>query len=245
MWTVKAGKTSTAKLFLTHADMDVNVPDRSGSTALMEAARLGNVELLDLLLENKDIDNSARSGNGEMAFFLAVKARCLDAANKVITRNRAGPVVQHEEAYEEIHWAAMYGCKEVFDKLYHEIPTEPEIKEGCHDQALLIAIGLGRIEKLQSLLDGRDTHVASTNAYGETVLYCAVRWANLEAVNMIVDNFEIDLNVRNDQDIAALLLSLEYGFIDICKVFIDNGADIISMQRQGLCSPLDKIIEND
>ncbi|KAL2046727.1 hypothetical protein ABVK25_011599 [Lepraria finkii] len=244
-YAVKTDKIAIATLLLRHPRIDVNIPDQHCSTALMEAAKLGHAQLVDLLLQNKSTDLVARNSSGETAFFLAIKMHHPEIAKTLITPGMPGTAVRNEKAYAEIHWAAQYGCKELFTLLYDEKQVDLEYEDARDDLAMLMAIGIGDINALKSLVDNRKAVDVKKNTYGETVLFCAVRWDNLEAVKLLLEKSDFDLNARNDEDVTVLFLAIEGGFLDICKVLIQNGADVFSTQNEGAFSALDKIILSD
>ena len=61
------------KLLLQQKRLDVNVPDRHGETALMDAVWFGNENMVKLLLSRSDIDINAKNVHGDCALSLAVR----------------------------------------------------------------------------------------------------------------------------------------------------------------------------
>ena len=71
MLAAQAGCTGTVKLLIEREDVEADLKDNRGYTALMLAAESGYEGIVELLLEREDIDSAAKNNLGQTPLSLA------------------------------------------------------------------------------------------------------------------------------------------------------------------------------
>ena len=161
MLSASSGNSDLVRLCLERR-ADVNVPDREGKTALMVAAEAGGKEVVALLLEagahgapkdSKGRDalyRASRKGGKELVELLLAKDPHLDLTSGV------------DGAFEGMH-------RDLLEFFIHRGAQIDKVK------ALMKAVYLGNIEKMQWCIDELGVHVDAQDEQGKTALMHAVK----------------------------------------------------------------------
>lgn len=143
-----AGKNETAAVVdLLKRGMDVNTADRAGTTLLMIAARNGNLDLLQTLLNNRASVNR-RNQFGDTALLLAALNARFDAAKLLMEK---GAEV-NPSGWTPLHYAVFGGNPEILGLLIAR-GAKLDARAPNGQTALMVAVKLGKLNLVKMLID--------------------------------------------------------------------------------------------
>ncbi len=161
-------------------NIDINeIKDMYGNTLLHVAASMGDVELVELLLENGANPN-AKNEYGETPLHRATNA---EVAKKLI---RYGSYVNEKDrdGRTPLHYAAYHGRIDVVETLLENDALIITDKDGQTPLHLALLEKRTQVAKLL-LKYGADPNVKNKN--GETPLHLAVRTGDAELIKMMIE----------------------------------------------------------
>jgi len=109
---------------LDHSDIEVNIPNNNGKTALMCAVRNGKVNVVKILLDHSDIDVNIPDNNGKTALILAIQHNYRFVGIDIITEllKRDNLYIEHTDNSNKtaLMWAQETGRRNIIEllKLY-------------------------------------------------------------------------------------------------------------------------------
>jgi len=137
-----------AKLLLAREDLDVNVPyiNDYGRTALMIAARSGDEEVVDLLLQRPDLDTNHQDQEGYTALSLAVLYEEIRVAELLLGHPGVNVDLPNKIGSSPLIIAARIGDADIVNQLLNKgAKTSIQDREGG-GTALLRAVDEGHLE---------------------------------------------------------------------------------------------------
>lgn len=119
---------------------DLNVATRAGETVLLEAAKIGDLDLTIKLLDS-GADVNAATEAGETALYWAAGGGCEEVVNELLKR---GAIINSKTPTGELplHWAAMFNLDHIVQLLLKH-GADPIVKEA---DVAEIAMNLGENE---------------------------------------------------------------------------------------------------
>ncbi len=240
-------KHSSPKIMgmLIDAKMDVNTMTAAKSTPLMEAAAVGRLEMVELLLKH-GADISVVSSEGTNAFHYAVVNSKHDVAQFLKARGAEIVKKTQEELDGKLLMTAINLYDEAIVKLYLGLGANPNgaLTGGTKTTALMEAISKGKPGIAKMLIEaGAD--VNAKDILGQTALMIAVSKAPVEIVRMLLDA-KADVNAKDLKGLTALMRvgydENQYTFV---KMLLDAGADVNECDNQGHTALYHRIIESD
>lgn len=113
------GNLRVVELFLRRPDVDVNLFDLSGDSALSAACERGNEEILRLLLSRDDLDPRQKNIQGQTALWLAAAQGNEKIVRLLLERDRSLVNVPGSEDITPLMEAASHGHLAVVEVLLH------------------------------------------------------------------------------------------------------------------------------
>jgi ankyrin repeat protein len=158
---------------------DPNTADGDGTTLLMSAARNGNEELVDVLLQMR-AKVRGRNRYGDDALLLAAFRGYLGIVRKLVA---AGAPVNRDEGWQPLAYAAFNGHLEVAQFLLeHEADVDAMSDNGT--SALMVAARNGHLEVVKLLLK-HEADPDIENDVGGTALSWAEAAGNTEIARLV------------------------------------------------------------
>ena len=215
LWTVVSqGRTEEARRLLVGG---ADVEEKGGlseSTPLHEAARVGNKEIVQLLLEH-GADVSFKNKDGETPLHAATLELELSDEHleylevvRLLLQRLSDPSSKDNDGTTPLHWVAWSGAKEFV----------------C-------------------LLLERGADVSAKNKNGETPLHFTAQmqedaWNGHEEVALLLLKDGADIFDKDNDGETALHFSTVYGHSEMVRFLLEHGADISARNKDGK-TPLD------
>lgn len=198
-----------------------------GGDALAIAASLGNLEMVDLLLESKQLAN--RTSDGSTALRIAAEKNHVDVVRRLlacgIPPNIAGPdgtalVEAARNGHEDVILALLAGGADI------------DSDEGYGLTPLHTAVKFKQTAAVRILLD----HNADVNKVGDkgSALGHAVELGEEEIVNMLLSKGALVDGNEGPKHLIPLQAAVFKGYERLVKVLIDAGADVNGLDEAGL-----------
>jgi ankyrin repeat protein len=218
-WAVQSRNTNTVRVLVSCPEVDVNITTVYHQPLLHAAFDSVQRGVVCMLLERLDLNINALNKSNESAIFVAIRRREPDFA-KLILESRAG--LDPNLKYDITSYSRSKRDKSVRNL------SEAEQRR-LHGRTILhLGARLGYIEVLRLLIDKfKDTvNVHARIAQGDTALHCAVSGTSLEALQILLDETEIDIDATNEDGMTVLHLAAESGNPDAVLLLLDHGADM-------------------
>ncbi|MFQ5527434.1 MAG: ankyrin repeat domain-containing protein [Thermoanaerobaculia bacterium] len=246
--------------------IDVDQRGRNGATALLVAARKGNLPLVQRLLkeepavdapddfgatplmtavldQNQPIEEAlvaagAKRGKAEALLIRAAAQGDVDKVGELLEAGAEVNVVGSRERSAVLE-AVRYGRQAVLDQLLAlEPPREPdlELTGPKGNTPLMIAAAAGRVGMARQLIEA-DVKIQTQSRDGHTALMLACRRGQTEVVALLLaEGAQVDTRRRDGRD--ALLLAVENGDPRIAELLIDRDAKVVNATSRRGESPL-------
>ena len=220
--------------------VDVNKSGAGWSLPLPSAARYGDLEGLELLLDN-NVDIRAQSADFHQTALHEAMYRGSEQTNEIIHRLvEAGVDVNAQDwrGQTALHSAVSDGPEpdEKVVRCLIEAGVDIEAEDGDKETVLYLAVRQGYLATVQLLLQqGAKTEVHG--ASGETVIFCAVRYADESMVKLLLDH-GVNIEAQNWGENKPLHLAVERGDIEIMRILLNRGASAAACNEWGL-TPVD------
>ncbi|XP_067915165.1 ankyrin repeat and sterile alpha motif domain-containing protein 1B isoform X8 [Heterodontus francisci] len=194
---------------------------------LLEAARIGNVAVVEKLLSGKK--GLLGSGSSSIPLSSLLRKRFLHykLSPKSIWR---GPNVNCTDTsgYTALHHAALNGHKDVVLKLLqYEASTNVADNKGCFP--LHLAAWKGDMDIVKILIHHGPSHsrVNEQNNENETALHCAAQYGHSDVVAVLIEELT-DPTIRNNKFETPLDLAALYGRLQVVKMLINAHPNLMS-----------------
>uniref|UniRef100_A0A8C2AL13 Ankyrin repeat and sterile alpha motif domain containing 1B n=1 Tax=Cyprinus carpio TaxID=7962 RepID=A0A8C2AL13_CYPCA len=182
---------------------------------LLEAARTGNVGLVEKLLSGKKGLLGSGSGSiplpGLLSMWRGVNVNCADGSG-----------------YTPLHHASLNGHRDVVLKLLQfEASTNVADSKGCFP--LHLAAWRGDVDIVQILIHHGPSHsrVNEQNHEKETALHCAAQYGHSEVVRVLLQELT-DPSMRNSRGETPLDLAALYGRLQVVRLLLTAHPNLMS-----------------
>ncbi|KAL3102100.1 hypothetical protein niasHS_003509 [Heterodera schachtii] len=230
-----SGYIECVKELLATGRCDLDIRNESGHCALMEAANIGNVEIMKLLVKHgAKITNVVESVEyKESALTLAAFKGHFDAAKYLLSlMPDTKDALEEEEVYTALIEASMDGHVEVA-KLLLSAGAKVNLANESFENPLTLAAGGGHTEMVKLLLSA-GAELEEPNDEGYTPLMEASREGHFDVVEMLLDQ-GANVNAKNEDGLETpLTLAASGGFKDVVELLVSRGGDLTVGERTPL-----------
>ena len=113
----------------------------------------------------------------------------------------------------------------------------------CGKTALSWAVSKNKLQSVKMLLEaGSNPNILSY--HDDNPLFISIYERNLEVLNILLQNNNININLKNSKGHNALHIAIYNGFFDAIKLLINSGIDVNSKDNNGI-SPLLMTYDHD
>ena len=194
--------------------------DKNSRVPLHDAVRLGHIESVQYVLDQKSVGIDNKNSVNETPLHLA----CAIGHNGIVRMlmiNGASMCVRDSYNNAPIHRAASMGHIEVVDMLITEFKCDPRIRGYQRRSLLHFACGSGNT-KLLDLIVQRNLfdHLIDRDACGFTPLHIAALGNHREIITLLITKFNFPVNCINEGAETPLHVACVNGHIDIVKLLV-------------------------
>ena len=202
--------------------IDINQANKDGFTYLIAAAYLGELEIVEKLIE-LGADKEAKTAEGFTALMSAVQSGKLEIVKKLIELG-ADKEVKTAEGITALMYAVFNGKLEVVEKLI-ELGADKEAKTAIGFTSLMIAAYLGELEIVKKLIElgaDKDAQNSQSNQDNACVIefFKAIDHDDIAAVKA---NLSL-VNTANSDNNSAVFMATIYGHTQIAEFLWQQGA---------------------
>ncbi|WP_128895842.1 ankyrin repeat domain-containing protein [Longirhabdus pacifica] len=226
---IAANRNEEIVKILLEANADVNVQNNKGKTAIMFAAEEKEEQIVQSLIE-ANADVNVQDNDGETALIYALKnSYALNEMNKGLIAHLlqagADSTITTVDGYSAVDLAIRhmnkYRDKEILLWMYDENFQFSSEEQAYYDAVYaLVQADSGAV---QEIIDtGFDPNISHRN--GDTLLNIAVHLGK-EAVELLLNVDEIDVNVQDSKGITALMYAVYLQDEQITNMLLDAGAN--------------------
>lgn len=198
---------------------------RHGWTALAWAARNGQNEIVNLLLDS-GANVNAITKDGRTALVHALEKEHRDTANLLLERE-ANPALEEDGCSPSLVWASRYGFLEIVRTILDRGGSVTATDNWGTD-AIWMAVMNRHAEIVDLLLKcGSDANTVGLGGDAWSLLHEAARNDALEIAELLLDNgADIDFRVDGDGATAILVALYEMQGVRVARLLIERGANL-------------------
>lgn len=201
-----------------------------GMTALMYAARSGQVRAVSELLATPKISIDAATADGQTALMCAIMAEDVNITDQLI-RAKANVNARRENGLTALMLAAARGPVDNFKALL-QAGADVNARNRWQETVLLMVARTGNTEKLEALLSvSPDVNVR--DAQGEGALHRAIQnGASTDFIKLLIDR-KVDVNGADQAGVTPLMRAAGEGNADVARMLLAAKADANAKDSNG------------
>jgi len=197
-------------------------------TALMLAARLGHLEMINTLLRHEDVDVDLQDVNGMTAVYLAVREDHYDIVQLLLDAQAGIDIVDFHAGRSPLRCAAERNLCEMVDLLL-QYNADPALKDREGGTAMLRAVNRGAKQALEKMMEySIDLHCADED--GQSLLHGVARNGYHDIARLLLEDRSPEEkglcpDIRDKYDMTPLHDASRHGDVIVVSVLLEHGAD--------------------
>ncbi|KAG4433290.1 hypothetical protein IFR05_011235 [Cadophora sp. M221] len=231
-------QTPIALVILNQENLDVNLADVEGTTALGLAARYGMVAVVRRLLQFPSIDlDLADHGGHQTALMLAARASPDHEVVNLLLRKGANPNKPDIHGRKPIFMSLEAHIGDIFEAFVENSSSNINLTSTDQDGRSLMhwAAEAGNLQAI-AILDEKDHPVDTRDDLGMTPLHDACRCGQAETAEQLI-KLGANRGARDNFGRIPAVVALQYGnsdLVDICKVEGESELDTFELPAWSL-----------
>ena len=214
---------SIVKKLIEEENVDPNAEDSFGTSPVMIAASLGDVETLQFLLSLSDkVNINAQRKNGRTPLHYA----CFCGFEEVVRFLLGHPQIMVNEGDNAgetpLQIACSNGCEVIVSLLLDHEDIQVNSSSNNMDTLLMIACNKSHYEVVKLLLRRDDIDVNAQNVNRFTALMFACYNGTIEIVKSLLDHKDIDVNLEDEYHKTALIWACDKAQIEIISLLLQR-----------------------
>ena len=215
---VQEGNLSLVKEIIENQPKSIFLEGPDGLTPLHHAARLGHIEIIDILV-SKGADVNILSSNRETPLHSAALTGKRDAAAWLIEKG-ASVDVGNKAGYTPLILAVMRGHGD-FAGLLLENGADPNLKNIYSHTPMVMAASMGRIDLMELLCENG----AAIKEKDLKLLHYVIINRQKETADYLISK-GLEIPITGEEGRIFLHLAVQNGLTGLARLMIDKGADI-------------------
>ena len=211
-------------------DLDINMTHNQerDRTALMLAANLGHLGMVETMLKHPDVKLDLQDQNGMTALYLAAREDHYEVVQVLLDAEASIDIVDFHAGRSPLRCAAERDLDEMVDLLL-QYGAEPELKDREGGTATLRAVNRGAIKALEKMME-HDVDLRCTDEVGQSLLHGAARNGYDEIVRLLLGDRSqkekrLHPEVQDTYRMTPLHEAARNGKEVIVSILLENGAD--------------------
>ena len=196
------------------------------NTPLHDAAKLGHLEKLEIILNQQSVDINCINSSHETPLHLACAFGHKSCVHILVSMSAD---MYSRDCYNNapIHRAASMEYVNIIEMLITEFKCDPMIK-GYQGRSLLhFASSTRNIGLIETLIQRyRLDPITDLDACGSTPLHIAAICGQQEVVNLLIIKYNCPVDIRNEGNETPLHLACYKGHLNVVKTLVEHGADL-------------------
>ncbi|KAJ0117399.1 hypothetical protein J7T55_003813 [Diaporthe amygdali] len=231
----EAGNIPALNVLLAQPDLDINMKDVHGDTALHLAK---NDEVIDLLLD-KALDANVQNIDGNTALHCELARRLMVLTQPLFTHTRLDADMPNKKGEQLMHIAAAQRSIDVFNHLAATPPSgNINMQTESGETVLHIAIQAENTDFVKHLLTLPNIDVNVRDERLQTPLHLACEKGNINIVNDLLTFPRIDVNIKDQRLQTPLHLACGKGHTEIVKDLRSVSSIDVNAQDEKSRTPL-------
>lgn len=192
--------------------LNINIKDLRGNTALISAAISGDKEIVEVLIDRKDLKINEQNNGGNTALIEAVIYGRKDIVEMLLNRKDLDINKRNNRGKTAFMLADAMGDKDILKMLI-------DCKNHNFNADFITAAAAGRIDIIEIFLNRKDHNIIinERDNEGSTALILAVNKRYKDIVEMLIKR-NADLNLTNNNGWTALALATLLGYKEIEEI---------------------------
>ena len=210
---------------------DVNYQDNTGGNALMSAVESGNIEIINLILFQKELHDQLVYRTLNRCFYIPPSR--FESSIEIIKLliSRLPDINRRVNDNMILLNRAAYGGHLGFVRLLLECGADPNVTDYDHYDALYVACMEGRFDVIQLLLEFDSPHKISAKSINNA-FFCACDASDIDVVRYLISK-GADVNaVDEDDGSLAIDTAIRRNDIPLTKLLIENGFNVNTMHPE-------------
>ena len=213
------GHLNLCKTLMNKYNVDVQVPDDDGWTALHFSARNGSYKLVSFFADMVS-DIKLKTNDGRNCLHIAADCGHLNLCTTFINKHKFDVQIPNNDGWTALHYSAKNGSCELV-KFFADMGADVNLKTKNGLNCLHIAAEFGHLSLCKMFIKKHNFDAQITDNNGWSALHYSVRNGSRELVNFFADNgTEINLKTKNGTN--CLHIAAKHGHLHLCKTFINS-----------------------
>ena len=211
-------------------DLDINMThsQERDRTALILAANLGHLEMIETLLKHQDVKLDLQDQNGMTALYLAAREDHYEVVRVLLDAGASIDIVDFHAGRSPLRCAAERDLDEMVDLLL-QYGANPELKDREGGTAALRAVNRGAKRALEKMME-YDVDLQCTDEAGQSLLHGAAWNGFHEIVRLLLDESSqeekrLRPNIRDTYNLTPLHEAARHGKEVVVSILLERKAD--------------------
>ncbi|GAB1286018.1 POTE ankyrin domain family member 2 [Apodemus speciosus] len=200
-------------------DLNANQSETDESNILKQKIDLAAGRLNQVLFNSKELENKSQSLHQNVLAMTAIQEKSkmpegreekLKQELLILETHRSMNMIEHREA-------------EIFKQEIEEKPRL-QLEENVEGISVFLQLCLGKVNKVQSLLEQEKCNVDDRDGNNRTALHFASCYGMAEIVNILMEN-DCDINALDNQKTTPLIKAVQMCEENIVSLLLEHGAD--------------------
>jgi ankyrin repeat protein len=235
-WAAEREYDAVISLLIGSLNADINFKDKTGQTAILLAAKNGNLAVMERLLQDKADINAAVRCSGRTAIQAAAGEGHLAVVERLLQRKANVNAAAYGNGRTALQAAAGGGHFAVVERLLQEKANVNAAAANENGRtALQAAAEGGHLEVVERLLQEKaDVNAAAAYEHGRTALQAAAEGGHLAVVELLLQE-KADVNAAAAKHCGrtALQAAAEQGHLAVVKRLLQEKANVNAADDNG------------
>ena len=221
-----SGHLNLCKTLINKHNIDVQLTDNDGCTALHYSAKNGSYELVKFFADvGTDINLEANDGTN--CLHIAARYGHLNLCKTLIDKHNFNSEMATKEGWTALHYSAKNGSYELV-KFFADMGTDINLKTNVGNNCLHIAANSGHLELCKTLVNKHKFDVTISDNNGGTALHFSAISGSYELVRYFAD-MGIQINLKTNEGVNCLHIAAFNRHLNLCKTLINKHSFDVQM----------------